>query len=258
MPTYPSSTSSTLKLTSSFSADTKYGSEAVNTIILSDVTSIHTVYKIGIIDTFSITESITAINSAYVKRITDGGIILSDTTHVMVLSLGDPNIKSDINITDEALSNILYQELIQDDIIIDDDPIGNILYTSVPPSNNISLSDTVTSRILKDLSATFKNAVSVAVGVSEVTLYTCSANSAEVVNICLANKHTDTITVDIILYKSGSTARYILKDVEIGLKQSFVINNSEHSTISLMKTDEIRIISDVASSLDVYAAIVEI
>lgn len=257
MPTYPSSTSNTLKFTSSFSADTTYNSEGVNNIILSDESSVYTVFKSSVIDTFSITESITAINSQYIKRVIDYGINISDESYITVISAeSDPNI-SDINISDETTSATTYQGSKVDNISLIDDPKGYVKYDS-ESSNNISITDNVSLLISKNLTALFKNAIAVAVGISEVTLYTCSTPSATIVNICLANKHTDTIIVDVILYESGTTARYIIKDIEIGLHQSFVINNSEYNTIALMKTDEIRIVSNVASSLDVYSAVVEI
>ena len=259
MATHSSSKSETIKFTSVLLTNVNYLADVSTNIILSDSATVHDFFKISIADTLSITESITFINSLYVKKVLDPGIIFADVLEEAITFFGYSETPSNIDFADVAGSKTTYTVQQPETINISDETEPDTTYVDKPPTaSNINITDAVNGRVSKDVLATFKNAIAASVGTVETTLYTCNDNSAEVVTICLANKHTTVITVDVLIYKGGSTPHYILKDLSLDRSQAFVINNSEMNTISLVKTDEIRVFSSVDNVLDVFASIVEI
>lgn len=103
---------------------------------------------------------------------------------------------------------------------------------------------------------TFKSKTKASVGVSTVGVYTVpSATVSTVIGITLANVSGGGINVGIGISRTGSDSVSLLKNVPI--PQGSTLEFMQGNKIILEATDVLTAVSDVASSLDVAVAILE-
>ena len=237
-------------------SNTNYGETLTDNVLLVDSASVYDVFKENSIDTVNLVSVITIIESLSIKRISDDSLKFSDvpSSDGTYSNNIDP---SNINVSDVGSANTVYISPSIDTIDFSDVVIGNITYKN-QLSSGVNIYDTLSGIKSKDNTSEFKNALLNTVGTTEETLYTCTEYNAQIINISLANRYNGAITADVIIYRGGTVPYYIIKDLPIGISETFVINSDEASVLSLSINDEVRVLSSVNNTLDVYMGLVEI
>ena len=104
---------------------------------------------------------------------------------------------------------------------------------------------------------TFKSKVLSATGTTATTLYTVPASTTTtVIGLTVANITAAEISVDVSLWKGGSSQIYIVKNAKIPAGSSLVCVGGEQKVV-LETTDLIKVISNTAASADTVLSILE-
>lgn len=106
---------------------------------------------------------------------------------------------------------------------------------------------------------TFKNRVSKDVGTSVVEVYTVPSAATAIINaIYVANVHTEAIQVDVsILDTSAATEVYLVKSAQVEVGGSLIPTGNGQKPV-LETGDKIKVVSNAATSADVYVSLLEI
>lgn len=211
---------------------------------------------------------------------------VNTSSEAIIVDVSDGNISDYIktvqgdviNFTDDTSTRIDFNDKLEDNIIINDDTVAHLsisqsindsfnirtrAYADVHYNNNnndsdnIELSDSVFAIVSKLSTRRFKNSFLNSVGIIEEIAYTCSGKSTIMMNISLCNRLLSDVLVDVLLYKNGVTATYIMKGILVKPHQSYVINSNNETNIVLEDTDEIRVVTDTNNSSDIYMALME-
>ncbi len=109
----------------------------------------------------------------------------------------------------------------------------------------------------------FKSKTDTAIGTSAATLYTCpSATESTIIGLTIANIATSQIVIDVQLDASTRTNGaednvYMIKDAPIPVGSSLVVVGGEQKVV-MEPGDTLKITSNVASSADAIASLLEI
>tara|TARA_R100000808_G_C2154477_1_gene165438 strand:- start:684 stop:1019 length:336 start_codon:yes stop_codon:yes gene_type:complete len=107
---------------------------------------------------------------------------------------------------------------------------------------------------------TFKNDKERLIGTSEVSVYSVGNTSGHktiVIGCSLANRKTNSITVDVLVYETdNSTSYYLVKDAPIPTGSSLEIMAG--NKLVLNQDEEIRVKASEASAVDCLLSIMEI
>lgn len=90
---------------------------------------------------------------------------------------------------------------------------------------------------------------------SAATIFTADSNDA-VIGVRIANILTSAITVSVWVSVTGSTVRYIAKDLSIPPSSSVELVTGGAKFV-MQNTDLLRVESDTATSADVYVSVVD-
>ena len=102
---------------------------------------------------------------------------------------------------------------------------------------------------------TFKNALARNVGTSAVTLYTAPASTNSIcIELDVCNTSAAGVTVDVFV-TSSSLNYYIVKSAPVPVGGSLQVVSGQKIVVSNL--DAIKVVSSVAASIDVVAAILE-
>jgi len=101
-----------------------------------------------------------------------------------------------------------------------------------------------------------KKSQSIGTSATAIGTYTVPASTETIVTgITLANRTASAITVDLDHY-DGATATYIIKDAPIPVGGTLVVGEGQRIVMEV--SDQIRVTSDTASSVDATMSILEI
>ena len=108
------------------------------------------------------------------------------------------------------------------------------------------------------MAANLKSTVYTGVGTTKEAVFTGGAGvSTTLIGFNVANITVDTVAIDVYLYKSSTTTEAtMVKESYIPAGSSLLVI-SEGQKIVLEENDEIRIVSDTATSIDVIASYLE-
>ncbi|RLA60295.1 MAG: hypothetical protein DRQ78_09655 [Epsilonproteobacteria bacterium] len=129
--------------------------------------------------------------------------------------------------------------------------------------SNMNFNDIASLIVSRTTETKFTNALFSNIGTTEQLVYTCPEdNITHILNISLCNilnGATSPIHVSAYILRNGEVDPvFIVKNVEILMGQTFVINNNEMSVNGMNSLDELYIVADTNNSTDFYSAIVEI
>jgi hypothetical protein len=104
----------------------------------------------------------------------------------------------------------------------------------------------------------FRNSITGSVGIVETSVYTTPAlTTATLIGLNVANVSNETIEVDVALFDtSKSVANYLTKGLVLPKGTSAVIVGGDQKVV-LEESDEVRVRSNVDTSTDVIASILE-
>lgn len=105
----------------------------------------------------------------------------------------------------------------------------------------------------------YKNAMAISVGTSLVDVYTCpGATVATVIGLCISNKTSDSVFVDVKIYDSSATATcFLIKQAPIPVGGSLVVIGGDQKVI-LEAGDKIQAQSETAAALDIFVSLVQL
>lgn len=105
----------------------------------------------------------------------------------------------------------------------------------------------------------FKNKIKTGIGTTAMAVYTSPGDkTATVIGLSLANISESNIFVSVLFYDSStSSVAYLIKNAPIPMGGSFVPVGSEQKLV-LENGDEIRVVSDTASSVDAILSVMEL
>jgi len=105
----------------------------------------------------------------------------------------------------------------------------------------------------------FKNAIAKNVGSSNVTVYTCPTGKTAIVSgLSVANIHTDSISVDVLLTDTSASLEVsIVKDAPVDVGGSLIPIGGLQKLV-LEAGDIIKVASSAANSADVVISVLEI
>lgn len=104
---------------------------------------------------------------------------------------------------------------------------------------------------------TFKSKVLTATGTTATTVYTAPASTTTtVIGMTVSNITTANITVDVSLWKGGSSQIYMVKNAVIPVGGSLVCVGGDQKVV-LETTDLIKVVSNTAASADTILSILE-
>ena len=163
------------------------------------------------------------------------------------------------NFSIQTVGYVFSTHFTPDGFLITDICNGGVIWDTIVAEPSVFVfSDSSNIIVTRTTETTYTNSLLSSVGVSETTLYTCTYDNASIINISLANISSSNIIVDVLLYKGGAgIGLKVMKNIDIGVGETFVINKNENCITTMENADELRVISTVASSLDVYTAIVQ-
>jgi hypothetical protein len=107
------------------------------------------------------------------------------------------------------------------------------------------------------MASTFKSAVAANIGTTATTLYTApAATTTTVIGLSICNVHTSGVVARVTLVKGGTTA-HLIKNVPLPYGSSLVVVGGDQKVV-LATGDYIQVASDVASSIDAVASVLEL
>ena len=195
--------------------------------------------------------------SEFIKRL-GTNIILTDNTSFIAYYRN--RFQENIVINDESTNRKISPSHHEEEVNINTFCDGSVYFhTALQSNSELILSDTAKCIISRYREEYLTNSMKANIGTIESVLYKCLYNVAEVINISLTNRISSSISVSVMLYKYNATNPInIVKDVVIDTGETFIINKNEKCVTSIEKDDEIRIISSSDSSVDAYAAIIDL
>lgn len=237
--------------------DVRVRKDALDEVNFTDKSDMFRRYKVQCTDEFVVSDYIDGDISPYIKWLSTSFVATDDAD---IIAHYKPRIRAEVGFTDDVSARKISRVYPEDTIALSDSADGSV-YWSVPQDSDaeLILTDTATIKISRHVTTEFTNTLYAGVGSSEVTVYTCpvDADVTHIMNISLANVVTGDITVQVTLYKGGTTPYNIRKDLVIGEGETFVINNIEESGIVIESEDEVRVRSTSPSSLDVFLSVIE-
>ena len=95
------------------------------------------------------------------------------------------------------------------------------------------------------------------VGIATTLIYTVPAStSSTIIGLTLTNIYSGNIKVSVIIDRIGSDSVFVLRKVLVPIEQTLEVMNG--NKIVMEATDNLKIVSDTASSLDASLSILEI
>ena len=107
------------------------------------------------------------------------------------------------------------------------------------------------------MASTVKSAIAADIGITPVTLYTAPAlTTTTVIGLSICNVYTSGIIAKVTVVKGGTTA-HLIKDVPLPYGSSLVVVGGDQKVV-LAAGDYIQIASDITSSIDAVASVLEL
>jgi hypothetical protein len=254
MTDYKGSTNEQLTLFDDIDVNINYKKLNITEMSFKDITHVFNRFIVDNSENTKFNVNSLGIITPYIKRINNEQILLSDWSNFLI-TFRDKS-KDNIELDDNVISHLTTSQNTHDHFVMRTGSSIDVKYGPDTVDSNSQFLDNVFAMISKHSDRSFKNATYNFLGTTEVNLYSCLGISSTIINISVCNRILSDIFVDIILYKGG-VPLYISKQVQIKPKQSYVINNNNGTNIELEKNDEIRLISTVDNSSDVYIALME-
>ncbi len=235
----------------------EYSESSSSSLSLNDIAQVFDKNKASETDNINIDNITRGLVSRYIKKAIEPGISITDDSNQRVDYR--PVLSSEFDVSDDSISHMFTPQSSDSDVDILTRAYIDVNYKNISVNTNpFDFSDISNAEVSRKLTKIFKNASFAFVGTSEETIYTCPLSTVtNIMSISISNILASPIVVSVMIYKSGTDQIYILKDYLMEQTESIVINKHYGSNIILEEDDEIRVISSINLSVDVFISLLE-